>query len=163
MDSASDVWVAYVSASGKGVGQSEFHIDQIVLGARSSPLDEAKSLRRELVSELRRKFTKVYDCTSELDAVKQLALLWPGERSRELEAETIADYASRPKPQPTDPYTKLAMQWPVIRADELTLLRGRVIHTVFRHDSWCNTLNGGSGLDCNCDPEITHHLQPKEL
>jgi hypothetical protein len=43
------------------------------------------------------------------------------------------------------------------------LLPGRVVHMVVRHDDWCRTLNGGTGADCNCQPLVSHHLQPKDL
>jgi hypothetical protein len=37
--------------------------------------------------------------------------------------------------------------------------RGKVYHIVCRHDVWCSIYDGG-GL-CNCDVEITRHVEVK--
>lgn len=38
------------------------------------------------------------------------------------------------------------------------LERGRVYHMVVAHDDWCAFYGGG---ECNCNPEITQHIEPK--
>ena len=39
--------------------------------------------------------------------------------------------------------------------------KGEVSGMEIQHDSWCKTLKTGSGMDCNCDPDI--HSENKEL
>ena len=36
--------------------------------------------------------------------------------------------------------------------------RGRVYHTVMAHDDWCEIYKGN---ECNCDPIVTRHIEPK--
>ena len=38
---------------------------------------------------------------------------------------------------------------------------GEVTIIEIQHDSWCKTLKTGSGLDCNCDPDV--HSEDKEF
>jgi hypothetical protein len=38
------------------------------------------------------------------------------------------------------------------------LERGRVYHLVIAHHDWCAFYEGG---ECNCDPVITRHIEPK--
>jgi hypothetical protein len=35
---------------------------------------------------------------------------------------------------------------------------GRVYHMVFSHDSWCAIY---SGRQCNCNPSVSRHIEPK--
>jgi hypothetical protein len=60
-------------------------------------------------------------------------------------------------------YLDQVLSWPIVSVPlELGRLRGRVVHLVYLHDDWCRTLNGGTGADCNCRPEVTFRLRPKE-
>jgi len=54
---------------------------------------------------------------------------------------------------------KRIMQWPELPPGEYP--PGRVAHLVVQHDDWCALLNEKG--ECNCNPTITRHLQPKEL
>jgi hypothetical protein len=159
-------WVTYLTTSSKGVGQDEFHIAQIILGgcADDPRGDKAEALRQDVAAAARRRFDCVHLCATEVEAAHLVARLWPGERSRRIEAETVADYASRAQAPSSlsDQIARAAMQWPMLPEDT-PFLPGRVVHLVFRHESWCRTLNGGSGADCTCRPDITRHLQPKDL
>ena len=59
-------------------------------------------------------------------------------------------------------YENYIRQLPQVPTDA-PLETGRVYHTVFQHDDWCaiyDKPNGGV-LDCNCNPIITRHLEPK--
>ena len=38
------------------------------------------------------------------------------------------------------------------------LERGRLYHTVVHHDEWCAFYDD---KDCNCDPNISRHVEPK--
>jgi hypothetical protein len=38
------------------------------------------------------------------------------------------------------------------------LERGRVYHTVYRHDDWCGYFKGD---ECNCSPTIERFVEPK--
>ena len=84
-------------------------------------------------------------------------------KRRQAEIETI----KRGNEQ-SDRNAGVVTQWPVIPEAEYMAgmasgaFRGRVVHTVMRHDDWCCTRNGGSGFDCNCEPIVSHHLQPLE-
>jgi hypothetical protein len=61
-------------------------------------------------------------------------------------------------------YQETVLSWPQIHALDLSALRGRVVHQVYRqHDNWCRTLNGGKASGCNCSPTVSLHLQPKNL
>jgi hypothetical protein len=61
------------------------------------------------------------------------------------------------------PTTAEVMSWPMLPPGEDPALPGRVTHMVIRHEPWCATMNGGNPEDCNCNPMITNHLQPKGL
>jgi hypothetical protein len=51
------------------------------------------------------------------------------------------------------------LNWPMVPPGEFP--PGRVSHMLVQHDSWCRMLNGGT--DCNCNPIVSRHLQPKDL
>ena len=55
---------------------------------------------------------------------------------------------------------KQIAQWPMVPKGEV--VPGRVVHQIVRHDEWCKTLKTGRCRDCNCDPEVTQHLQPRD-
>lgn len=59
-------------------------------------------------------------------------------------------------------YLSAIEQWPILPPGEC-LPPGRVAHLIIRHDSWCKTLNGGTGADCNCNPTTVTHLQPEDV
>jgi hypothetical protein len=88
---STDEWMTYVTISEKG-GYG------VVLGVRRFDQSggEAEVLRQKLVAALRRRFAQVHVCETEVEAAKLLAKLWPGELSRKIEAEKVADCASRP-------------------------------------------------------------------
>lgn len=35
---------------------------------------------------------------------------------------------------------------------------GRVYHKVFNHDNWCGIY---SGHQCNCNPSVSQHIEPR--
>jgi hypothetical protein len=39
--------------------------------------------------------------------------------------------------------------------------RGRVYHTCVHHDAWCRFYDTENPGDCNCEPEITRHVEPR--
>jgi hypothetical protein len=39
------------------------------------------------------------------------------------------------------------------------LERGRVYHTIFRHDDWCGYFKGD---ECNCSPTIERLVEPRK-
>ena len=36
--------------------------------------------------------------------------------------------------------------------------RGRIHHLVVHHDEWCAVYDG---KDCNCDPNVSRHVEPE--
>jgi hypothetical protein len=73
----------------------------------------------------------------------------------------ISELRRRLRSKPED--TKwVIMNWPMVPATPGRNLRGRIIVTAETHDDKCNRLVYGSSRDCNCTPEITHHLAPAE-
>jgi hypothetical protein len=53
---------------------------------------------------------------------------------------------------------KQIQQWPLLPNGEASP-PGRVTHMIVQHDDWCRLLRGKG--DCNCNPDITRHVQPK--
>ncbi len=47
-------------------------------------------------------------------------------------------------------------------AEALSLSRRPgLTHVVMRHDSWCRVLTEGGGVgNCNCNPQISYHVEP---
>ncbi len=43
-------------------------------------------------------------------------------------------------------------------AVDAPLERGRLYHLTFFHDDWCTIFDGA---DCNCDPIVTRHIEPR--
>jgi hypothetical protein len=56
------------------------------------------------------------------------------------------------------------LSWPEVPPEQLLSVMSRpgVVHAVYQHDDWCRTLVTGRGSDCNCNPTVTYHQQPKE-
>jgi hypothetical protein len=44
----------------------------------------------------------------------------------------------------------------------IPLERGRVTVLTLKHDAWCPTVNGGTGADCLCDPDVVVTLVPRK-
>jgi hypothetical protein len=57
-------------------------------------------------------------------------------------------------------FLDVVSEMPMIPPGTNPLIRGRMTHVIVKHDEWCRTLNGGTGADCNCNPDVTYHLQP---
>jgi len=57
----------------------------------------------------------------------------------------------------TNFYEQYVQHLPQIPLDA-PLERGRVYHTVMQHDDWCAFYDG---KECNCNPIITRHIEPK--
>jgi hypothetical protein len=38
---------------------------------------------------------------------------------------------------------------------------GRVYHLVYQHDDWCRMYDTDDPGDCNCNPIVTRHAEPR--
>jgi hypothetical protein len=118
-----DRWVSYIAFSHHGVGQPTFVLYQLVFGhcknetlpqcagvfdvvmtldyADAVSRTDAEKMHEQMIRAARKIFATVRVCDTELAATEVLMAVWPGERSRRMHAQTLAeDAAAAQEPTP---------------------------------------------------------------
>ena len=57
-------------------------------------------------------------------------------------------------------YQRYVQHLPQVPLDA-PLERGRVYHEAHHHDDWCRIYDTGNPADCNCNPAVTRHVEPR--
>jgi hypothetical protein len=152
-------WYTIVSGGHDTPDGIGFHCDQI--GA----IDD-KHLTIEMRDNLKAAFeargvaVTVFDGENgELEMAKYCAEQWPCAESR-----SILDGIKRERFQ--DEFSRYAEELPAMPIEEYMegLASGKltpgVAHIVHRHEHWCRSQTGGTPEDCDCNPDITLHVEP---